>query len=328
MAQDVKSGAFSYVNFGFESVYGTVAGSFPRTFGQGTKISISRKNNMERTFGLGARNAAANNAKKYEGTASIDFVLSMGSFIRAVLGSAPVDAGSSPYTHTFSESNTLQSFSVNNAVELGTNDYVSSLIGVKVNSATITSAVDELAKVRLECVYRTETLATTGISSAVAQTEEPFSFAYGTLSVAGTPIGFVQSVELTVTNNVEMVWGLGSRYSTAGAEKTRTYDFRMTVAFSDITLLLEKFFGTASPISASALTTLNPVGVACVLAFNNGLAGADTRSIVFTFANLFLNEETLPLDVNEVVKEDVTGWALSCSSIVWTNNTAVDSATP
>lgn len=337
IAQTPTSGAFSYTNWGFESTYGTVAGSFPRPFGQGTKLSVSRKNNMDRIHGLGARNATANVAKKFEGSATVEFLLGAGetaiahggaSWLRAVLGAVPTDAGAGPYTHTYAESNTIAPFSIAHGVELGTNDYVSALIGCKVQSATISAAVDEVAKVRLEVLYRTETVATAGISSQVIPTEEPLNFAYGTLSVAGTTIGYVQSVELTITNNVEMVWGLGSRYSTAGPEKTRTYEFKMTVAFSDVTLLLEKFAGTTVPYTASALQTLNPAGVACVLTFDNGASSTASRKVVFTFANLYLNEHSLPLDVNEVIKEDVSGHALSCTSIVVTNNQSTDVASP
>lgn len=335
--QTPTSGAFSYANYGFETTYGTVAGSFPRPFGHGTKVSIARKNNMERIHSLGARNATANVAKKYEGTATIEFLLGAGmttlahggaSWLRAVLGAVPVDAGVDPTTHTYSESNTLTSFSVEAGTELGTADAYSTLIGCKVNSCTITAAVDEVASVRLECPYRTETLSTTLANAVVTPTEEPLTFAQGTLSVAGTTVGYVQSFEMTITNNVEMLWGLGSRYSTAGPEKTRTYDIRMTVAFSNVVLLLEKFFGQAAPIAATNLATLNPAGVACVLTFDNGLATTYSRKIVFTFANLYLNEHTLPLNVDEVLKEDVSGWALSCTSIVVTNNQATDVASP
>lgn len=341
MVQSVTSGAFSYVNYGFESTYGTSAASFPRPFGQGTKISVSRKNNMDRVFGLGARNASANVAKKYEGMASIEFMLGAGntaighggaSWLRAVLGAIPTDGGAAPYTHTYAESNTLSSFSIAHAVEQGTTDYVSTLTGCKVASCTISSAVDEIATVKLECPFKADSMATSGIGSAVAPTETPLTFAGGTLSVSGTDVGYVQSVELTINNNLEMLWGLGSRVASAGVEKTRTYDIKMTVAFSDVALLLQKFYGASAPIAettgSETVKNLNPAGVACVLTFTNGGATSATRSIVFTFANMYLNEHTLPLDVNEVIKEDVTGWALSCTSIVVSNNTSTDVASP
>jgi hypothetical protein len=337
MAQSVSSGAYSYVNFGFESTYGTVAASFPRPFGNGSKLSISRRNNMERVVGIGARNASATVAKKFEGVATVDFLLGAGntaiadggaSWLRAVLGAVPTDAGTGPTTHTYAESNTLVAFSIQNGVELGSADYVSALVGCKVQSCTISAAVGEVVTVRLECPYRTESMATTPVAPVIAVNETPLTFAQGTLSVSGTTVGYVQSVELTITNNVEMVWGLGSRYSTAGPEKTRTYDFRMNVALSDVSLLLEKFYGKAATVAVTDLATLNPAGVACVLTFDNGLGTTSMRKIVFTFANLFLNEHSLNLDVNDTIKEDVTGWAHSCTNIVVSNGTTTDVASP
>jgi len=337
MAQSISSGGLSYVNYGIETTEGTVCASFPRPFGHGAKITINRKNNMERVHGLGGRNATANSAKKYEGTATVEFLLGAGqtalahggaSWFRAVMGAVPTDAGAGPYTHTYAESNTQVAMSIAAATELGTADYVSALIGCKVDTCNISAAVDEIAKVKLDVMYRTETMATTGIGSQVVPTEDPLTFAHGTLSVAGTTVGYVQSVDLTIKNNVEMVWGLGSRYSTASTVKARQYDIKLSVAFSDVSLLLEKFYGKAAAVAATDLATLNPAGVALVLTFSNGGATTSLRSIAFTFANFYINEHSLPLDVNDVIKEDVTGYALSCTSVVVTNNQATDVASP
>ena len=58
------------------------------------------------------------------------------------------------------------------------------------------------------------------------------------------------------------------------------------------------------------------------LTFTNSGAGALLESIVLLFANVYFDEETLPQSVNEVIKEDITGHALSCTSVVWTNDSA------
>lgn len=323
MAQNVVSGYASYVNYGYEATYGAGAAS-NRTFGHGTKVTINRRNNMERIYGLGSRNAASTVAKKYEGTASVEFILSNGSFFRAVLGTV-TDGGATPYTHTYTEANTLPSFAIDTGTELGTLDEVSELQGCKVGSMTLTAAVNEVVRVRLECPYKTETLATSGIGSLVAETESPFTFAQGSLQLpSGSTIGNVQSIELTMNNSLEGVWGLGSRIKTAEVEKIREYNLRMTVAFSQVSDFLTKFLGAAgAPVAGTpaAQATL-------ILTFTNGLTLANERSVVITLANIYLDEETLPKDVNEVIKEDVTGWALSGTSIVYSNNTASDDDNP
>jgi hypothetical protein len=324
MAQNNISGAYGYVNYGYEASYGAGAVS-SRVFGHGQKISLSRRNNMDRIHSLGQRNAYTTAALKYEGTVSVDFVMANASFFRAVLGTV-ADLGAGPYTHTYTESNTPPSFAIDTGSELGTNDEVTELKGCMVNSMTMTATTGDTIKVRLECPYQNETLATSGIGSQVVETFDVFTFAHGTLELpTGSTIGDVQSFELTANNNLESVFGLGSRQLVGMVAKIRQYDIRMTVTFKDVSQLLQKFYGGAAgptPVNTPAATaTLK-------LTFTNGLLTTNERSIVMTFANIYLNEETLPKDVNEVIKEDVSGWAHSCTSVVWTNNTAVDIGNP
>jgi len=324
MAQNEVAGWAAYVNYGFEATYGAGAVS-SRVIGHGQKISLSRRNNMDRVFALGQRNAYATVALKYEGTASIDFVLANASFFRAVLGTV-ADAGAGPlYTHTYSEANTPASFAIDTGTELGTNDEVTELKGCMVQTCTMTAAQNETVKVRLECPYQNETLATSGIGSQVTETYDLYSFAEGTLELpTGSVIADVQSFELTINNNLEQIYGLGSRFLTSQVAKIRQYDMRVTAVFKDVSTLLQKFYGNAAGPSTST-----PAATATLkLTFTNGASSPDTRSIVATFANIFLNEETLPKDVNEVIKEDVSGWGHSCSSIVWTNASATDAGTP
>jgi hypothetical protein len=278
---------------------------------------------------VGARNAQANVAKKFEGTFSMEFDLSANSsWVRSVLGAIPTDAGAGPYTHTFAESNSVQSFSIGGGVEMGTNDAVMALIGCKTDSCEISLNVGERSRVKLDGPFRTVTLATSGIGSNVAPTEEPLPFQYGAISVAGTTVGYIQSATLTIKNNVEMVWGAGSRYGTAAPVKARQYNLKIRAAFSDESLLMEKFYGKAASIAATDLATLNPAGVAVVLTWSNGGATTALRSVVVTLANGYFDTHDLVLDVDKITEEDLAGWALSCTSIVVTNNTATDVASP
>jgi hypothetical protein len=278
---------------------------------------------MERITGLGSRNASANVALKYEGTATVEFLLCNGSFWRAVLGTVLDGTSGSSKTHTYTETNTLPSFAIDTGTILGTADEVTELKGCQVNTCTLTSAVGEPVRIRLECPYKTETLATSGIGSQTAETEDVFTFANGTLAIGGT-INNVQNVELTVNNNLEGIWGLGSRIKSAEPAKLRQYELKMTVAFSDVTELLTKFYGASgNPLDG------NPAAQGTlVLTFTNGGSDAALRRFVITLANVYINEETLPKDVNEVIKEDVSGWALSCTSVIYTNATPSDDDTP
>lgn len=321
MAQNVTGGYGSYANYGFEATYGAGAVS-ARTFGHGNVLTITNKNNMEKIFGLGNRNATATIAKKFEGSAGMEFLLSYGSFFRAVLGKV---TDTSSTIHTYEEQNTIPSFSIDTGTELGDDDMVQELKGCKVKTCTLTSAIGEPVKVKLECPFKTLALATSGIGSQVAPVEDVYTFAHGTLQLpSGSSIANVQNFELTIENDIEMLWGLGSRLATAGTEKKREYNLKMSIVISDVTTFYTKFLGASGgPAVGTPAETAT-----LIMTFTNGGAGSDLRSIVINLANVSLDTDDMKFDINEVVKEDVGGHARSCTSIVWTNNTAVDAGNP
>jgi len=284
-------------------------------FGQGIEVSVSRNNNAERIYGVGARNATATINKQYSGTVTVSGVLSNAYWLLGVLG-ANADGGTTgAYTHTYTELNTLPSFTIKTSFELGTTDAASTLLGCRINTCTISAAVNEPVRFSLECPYRYESLGTTKVSD-LADVEPVFTFAHGSIEMPdGTSIAAVQNFELTINNGLDILHGVGSRFATGIIAKNREYNFSMTAAFSDHTDLLTYFLnGTASATVPSAgsgteIATLE-------LTFTND----DGDILDINLTGVHLNEETLPQNVNEVVKEDVTGWARGCTNIIYTND--------
>jgi hypothetical protein len=319
MAQNVVSGALTYVNYGYETTFGTVAASFPKSFGHGTKVSLTYKNNQERIFGVGARNASTSQAKKFEGSANVEFALSHCNFLRGVLGT--VDSSSTP---TYTEANTVPSFSMQVGSELGTNDAVMNLLGCKVNSMTLNASVGEMVRITLDVLFADTTVTASSIGSAVALAHDPYTFAGGVLELpTGSTLAYVQSLEYNLNNNLEYLWGIGSRKAVAGVEKTREHNFKFTLAFTDPSIVIPNLFGDASDAYTPSATGNSTVYATLKLTFTNG-----AKNIVMTFANVYLDEDTINFDVNEFNKADVTGHALSCTNMVWTNGGSTDNATP
>ncbi len=323
MAQQYIGGGESVAVYAFEDQDGWAAAAASHTasdaakvaFGQGIEVSISRNNNAERIYGIGARNATATINKQYAGTANISGVLTNAYWLLGVLG-ANSDAGTSgAYTHTYTEADGIISFTTFTSFELGTTDAQSNLIGCRVNSLTISAAVNEPLRFSMECPYRYEALGTTKVSQ-VADVEPVFTFAHGSIEMPdGTDIAAVQSFELTINNNLEAVYGIGSRFLTDQITKTREYNFTMTAAFNDRTALMTYFLNGTN--SATAPTTGSGTEIATLeLTFTND--EGDILDINLT--GVHLNEHTLPQNVNEVVKEDVTGWARACTNIIYTND--------
>ena len=131
----------------------------------------------------------------------------------------------------------------------------------------------------------------------------------------GAAIAAVQNFELTIVNNAEGVFGVGSRFMTWVVAKNREYNFSCTAAFNDYTALLTYFMnGTAS---ASAPDAGSGTEIATLqLTFTND----DSDILEINLTGVHLAEETLPQNATEVVKEDVSGWARACTNIIYTND--------
>lgn len=284
-------------------------------FGRGVDVSVSRNNNAERIFGVGSRNAESTVNLQYGGTVTINGSLSNAYWLLAVLGANSDGGTSGAYTHTYTESNSIPSFSTKLSFELGTTDVLSTLLGCRVNSCTITASVNETVKFSLECPYRYETVGTTGISNSV-DTEPVFTFAHGSIEMPdGTSIAAVQTFELTINNNIESLYGVGSRFPEELIPKNREYNFNMTAAFKDYTALFTRFLngtGVATEPDAGSGTEIATLE----LTFTND----DGDILDINLTGIHLNEHSLPQNVNEVVKENVTGWARACTNAIYTND--------
>lgn len=284
-------------------------------FGQGVEVAMSRNNNAERVFGVGARNATATVNKQYGGTMTISGVLSNAYWLLGVLGANSDGGSSGAYTHTYTEADILPSFTTDLGFELGTTDFESEVIGCVINSCTITAAVNEPVRFSLECSFRYENLGTTK-SSDIPCVEPVFTFAHGSIEMPdATDLAALQTFELTIVNNAEPLYGVGSRFMTAVVAKNREYNFTCTAAFNDHTDLLTYFMNGTS--SASAPDAGSGTEIATLeLTFTND----DGDILDINLTGVHLNEESLPQSIGEVVKESVTGWARACTNIVYTND--------
>lgn len=284
-------------------------------FGQGVEVTISRNNNAERIYGVGARNATATVNKQYGGAFTASGVLTNAYWLLGVLGANSDGGIAGAYTHTYTEANILPSFTTKTSFELGTTDFLTALIGCVVNTCTISAAVNEALKFSLEGTYRYENLSTTALNDNV-DVEPVFTFAHGSIEMPdGTDIAAVQSFELTIVNNAEPVYGVGSRFMTGIVAKNREYNFTMTAAFNDYTDLLTYFMNGTAIATAPAAGSGTEIAT-LELTFTND----DGDILDINLTGVHINEETLPQNVNEVVKEDVTGWARACTNIIYTND--------
>ncbi len=246
----------------------------------------------------------------------MEFILANPWWIRAVLGSAPNTTGSaSDFTHTFSEADTIPSLSVENEITSDTAS-VAALLGCKVSTCTISAAVGELARVKLDMMYADEDEDSSAAGN-VAETFDVFSMAEASLEFPnGSTISDIQNVEVTINNNPEMVYGLGSRVGQQLPVKNRSYSARITRPFEDSATFLEAFYGSATGPNATVAATAT-----LELIFTNGLSTTNERSITFLFGETKIDEHNMPQDSTALIMEDLPLIMESCTSVIANNST-------
>lgn len=283
--------------------------------GQGVEVSLTKSNNKVRNFGVGQRNATSTSILGFTGTLGLSGAVTNFYWLLGVLGTN-ADGGSGPssYTHTYTEADSLPSFSAKLPIVFNTEKYELIQGGIT-NQLTLTAAVNEVLKFNLDCPFRYSSIVT-GATTVATDTQAVYTFAGGTIEIpSGTTIAAVQNFELTVKNNAEMVTEVGSRFAAGYVAKQREYDFKFTAAVTDFSLVGLNYAGTTT---ATAPGTGNGSIGTMKLTFTN----ADGHTAVFTMPNCHFNEDVLPRNVNDTVKEDITGWVESITSVVYTNATA------
>jgi hypothetical protein len=320
MVDTMISGANVTASYGYEAAdqYNEAPSSHAEStgtyvaFGRAVEVSVSRTNNKERAYSVGQRNAEETVTKQFGGSLSVNGTLSNAYWLLGLLGSV-VDGGTTgAYTHTYSEEDVQPTITIKRTMDFGDTQGTETMIGGIINTGSISAAVNDSVKFSLEIPYRYEAdpdEATT--ISEVVDTHGVFVFSGATIeSPTSTELAGIESFELSINNTVDLEYGLGSRYAEAVTSKNREYNINYTMKIKDYTEL-KKFIAT------SEVATLT-------MRFEN--QSGDT--LVLTFAEFHLNEDNLPTSPTEIVKEECSGWAHSCTSAVYTNSTETSPQQP
>lgn len=324
------SGASINAKYGWELVaFATRAAAVDKPFGFGTKIStFSAKNNLERIYGLGSRDMQTAVAKKFEGAFSAEFILGNAYWLRGFFGT-PSDAGSGPYTHTYSTAamDAAATAPPSLTIDVGANTDTKirrTLLGCRINQVKLAMAVNEPVKVVLDGLYADEDVDTTEVTTLADTYNAPMSFAEASLQVpTGSTLSDVQSLTMTWKATLEYIWGLGSKVAQQGVRKNREYEFNITSNFEQVNGFLQKLHGSASGVASGT-----PTPSATLLAtITNGGATTALRSLIGKWDNFYVDTHDLEgLSAEDIVKENVFGFCTNLnatSNLVYTDNTAV-----
>jgi Phage tail tube protein len=314
----MPTGADAYLNYGYETTFKTAV-TANKVFGQDVRITnLSKKNNLKRLYQLESRNAQKLVENAFDGVLGIEFYLTNPWFLRGVLGTLAT-TGAGPYTHTYSEANVPPSMTIENGIDMSS-DAVMKYLGCIIGDCKISAAAgNDMAKVSLTIPYASETKATSGIGSQVAETEEVFPFTFADFEYpAGSSIANTQNVNLTINNSAALKWALASRIASRYRMGERTYDISTSNFFDDASTYLEKLYGAAAGPQSSVSEQAD-----AAIVFDNGQTGTAQRKFSFNFTGAKITSHSLPQNIQDDLMENVSIWARALQIVV-TNNTSAE----
>ena len=311
----VRTSAYGYLNYGVESTFQSEAGTKNRVFGLEQKISgLQFTNNRINLGQLNTPELQSFAFGKNEGKMSVEYILSNPWFFDAII---------TPYTKTAGTPNsfywttdatgsggvirTVPSISMDIGFQAEASSGLNMTrtpLGAIVNQIAIKTSMNETVKCTADILWGLEKgntgnlWATSGNSYGTAKTDDinfPYTFVHGSFTSSNYGSGAVaqvQSVDLTINNNVELLWGIGSANAVSAVRKTLDVTGSFNVAVTDDSWLY-------AAMQRSELTNF-------VLTFDNGLASNSQRKIVISGTGMAIADHSVDLPVPiDAVYQDV-----------------------
>lgn len=219
---------YLYEDNGFAS---SPSDSTDKTFGADATLStFEGANNAVRVFNPNSREASNIIEQQFAGSWSVDFTLTNPWWTAALVDEKSTSGASAPYTHDFSGTTPVP---LQLTYYDASNDFERVLKGCVVSSATISADVGGEVSVSLDGAYADETLtdAPGTTPTQVTTSYRPLTFSEATIErPSGTTLNLVQSASVTIQNNTDLIYELGSRTAVDYSPKTRA----ITVDYTDI----------------------------------------------------------------------------------------------
>ena len=225
----VRTSANAYVKYCFEdgATYAELAsGVTPnKKFGLNDKVSSLSSNNGKVALNQLNKNTVHKFAYGQQNVSlSVGFTLSSPWIFGAVLGVPSVSSSTFTYPHATDGLNkTPRTIKTEIGFENDSNDVVREIKGGVVNSLNISAGVGGLVDCTVDVTSGLEATSSIALSGSEAPTdpsqEFPYTFAHAELVVNGEVVAECQDVSLNLTQNGELLYGLGSHSSVAALRK-------------------------------------------------------------------------------------------------------------
>ena len=300
-----SSASSSFAEYGYESTFGGGVAGNGIQFGKEVKVTgLEFKNNQLPLGQLYSPEIESFAYGRNEGKCSVDYVVSNPWFFQSILGTATSAVSSgSLYQHTWNSSPATDATMRNihsMALKLGfkiSSDYNRTAVGVVCPSLSLKMALNETVKVTQELVWGEETVnqtfsTPTGVALAGAI---PYTFVHASITdpLTGSTLASVQSFDLNINSNAELIYGMGSELSVDAYRKILEMTGKISVVLYDSDLL-ESVYGRAEAANNLVVT------------LSNGLAGTSLRNIVMTFTGCsFSSHDTSGVEPGELLLENL-----------------------
>jgi hypothetical protein len=301
-----SSASSAYAEYTYESAFGGGgSANTPIRFGKEVKVTgLEFKNNQMALGQLYSPEIETFAYGKTEGKCSVEYVASNPWFLQSIFGTA-VSASSTPsplYTHTWNSAGSSAGMkSINSlAVKLGFDvetDYKRTAVGVVCPSLSIKMALNETVKVSQELIWGEETVNQTfsepqGTELAGAI---PYTFVHAVITspITGSTLATVQSFDLNLNTNAELIYQMGNTDSADAYRKILEMTGKVQIVLKS-SAFLEEVYGRSA--------TANNL----VVTLSNGLSGNSVRKIVLTFTGCSFSVSNVSgMEPGELLLEDV-----------------------
>lgn len=281
----IQTGAHSTLVYRWEDGGWTAspADTSPKTFGKdATLTTFEGSRNAVEVFEPNSREVEDWIEQNFEGSWAVDFVFANPWWLRGLIDTASTSGTSAPYTHTFSGEAPSSLQIVTGNTKSG-EDWT--LKGCVMASATISVEVTGNVTVSINGAYaELEEGQPSTQESQVSETEEAFNFVDASLAIGGTTQRLIQSLELTVANNTDLVNELGTETAVDFSPKARMLTVDHVQTRDDQSDDgIERFLGSTNTLSA-------PSEDALTILLDNGETGSAAQSVQFDLTSAFPNE--------------------------------------
>jgi len=326
----VRTGAFGYLQYGYEAacMFDTLATTRDVPFGLEQKITNWNFTNNRIT--LSALNQVEPQQFAYgttRGSLGVDFVLSNPWWLGTLWDNRCSTMCATPDVHTYTIVSKLRnSISIEIGAEQGTAccvDITRQLTGAVVNSVSLRSAIGEVVRGSADISYSNEIECMVAID-ATPGTDTcnfPYTFAYGTLTTTAGTIAELQSFDITINQNSDLLYTHNTSIAVDAYRKLFEITGSFTASYIDTELLRDIYAqGHASCGVGIDCATFAREQTTLTLTFDNGLSGAASRSIVLTGTGVGFADHSVTIEPNEPMFETLN-WQIRTMTVVATNAT-------